>query len=291
MRFSTLHINVVAVICIVIAGCGVPAEPLREVITYSYTPTEEAAPGSADVTFAVVGAQLVDQAQQVQGLALLQAPAPLFEDFANTMTKDFMEVLNARGFGVTGPFETYDKIMHPVKEASDLLLTAEVKFIADMRGVRIGKKYIGKSALDTTPYYTLEGACRVRSDVTLILSECLTNEPMWSKSIPMETFTVPFDNAHPSYSQFDLTTFAATYGQVTLAGRNSISQEVFADQVFPRCPIGVFIEKDNKFHADLGHALEKQYDEILKKMYIYLDPREMAIVKNQAMELRKRKVY
>lgn len=289
MKFSTLHITVVTVICIAIAGCGVPAEPLREVITYSYTPTEEAAPGSANVTFAVVGAQLVDQAQQVQGMPLPQTPVPLFEDFANTMTKDFMEVLNARGFGVTGPFETYDKIMHPVKEASDLLLTAEVKIIADMRGVRISKMYLGKSAFDNTGYYTLEGACRVKSDVTLVLSECLTNEPMWSKSIAMEPFTVLFDNAHPSYSAYDLNTFAATYAQVTQ--RVGKSYEVYATQVFPRCPIGVFLEKDNKFHADLGHALEKQYDEILNTIYIYLDPREMAIVKKQAMELRERKVY
>ena len=290
MRFSTLHINVVAVICIVIAGCGVPVEPLREVITYSYTPTEEAAPGSADVTFAVVGAQLVDQAQQVQGLPISQTPVPLFEDFANTMTKDFMEVLNARGFGVTGPFETYDKIMHPVKEASDLLLTAEVTFTADMSGVSLGKRFIGKSFFDKTQYYTLQGSCTIKYDVTLVLSECLTNEPMWSKGITLEPFTVPFDNLYPSYSQFDLTDLAVKYGQVTVTGLG-ISQEVYATQVFPRCPIGVFIEKDNKFHADLGHALEKQYDEILKKIYIYLDPREMAIVKNQAMELRKRKVY
>ena len=276
MRFSTLQINVAAVICsIVIAGCtSMPAEPLREVIAFSHTPKEEAAPGSSDVTFAVVGAQLADPVQQVQGLALLQAPVPLFEDFANTMTKDFMEVLNARGFGVTGPFENYDKIIHPVKEASDLLLTAEVTFTADMSDVRFGKTFIGKSFFDKTRYYTLAGSCRVKSDVTLVLSECLTNEPMWSKSIPMEQFTVPFDNVHPSYSQYDLVTFAATYG------------ETLAD-----IPIGLFIEKDNKFHADLGHALEKQYDEILNKIYIYLDPREMAIVKNQAMELRKRKVY
>ena len=59
-------------------------------ITFDYIPLREASPGSANVTFAVVGAQLVTPTQQgVQ--ALFQVPVPLFEDFASTMTKDFME--------------------------------------------------------------------------------------------------------------------------------------------------------------------------------------------------------
>ena len=204
------------------------------------------------------------------------------------MTKDFVEVLNARGFGVTGPFKSYDEIIHPVKEASDLLLTAEVKFIADMSGVRIGEFFFGPS---NRQYYTLQGSCTVKYDVSLVLSESLTNEPMWSKNITIDPFTVQLDTLYPAYLRSDLIALAVKYGQVTLAGKGSISEEVYATQVFPRCPIGVFLEKDNKFHADLGHVLEKRYDEILNKIYIYLDPREMAIVKNQAMELRKRKVY
>lgn len=293
MRYSTLLINVVVVaICIVIAGCtrSMPAEPLREVITFDYTPTKEAAPGSSDVTLAVVGTLLVDQDQQVQKEAPVHTRAPLFESFANTMTKDFIEVLNARGFDVAGPFETYDKIMHPVKQASDLLLTAEIKFIIEMNGVSLGKLTVGKSFSDRTQYWTLQGVARVKYDVTLVLSECLTNEPMWSKSIKIDPFTVQFDNLYPSYTGGDLIDLAVEYGQVTNR-KEGVSRAVYATQVFPRCPIGVFLEKDNKFHADLGHALEKQYDEILNTIYIYLDPREMAIVKKQAMELRERKVY
>ena len=274
MRFSILQSGVVALICSFIAGCtSMPAAPLREVITFSYTPQKEAAPGSANVTFAVVGAQLVTQDQQVQAPgSLFQAPVPLFEDFANTMTKDFIEVLNARGFGVAGQFESYDEIIHPIKESSDLLLTAEVKFIEDMSEVLLGKSFSGWN-LDTT-YYTLQGSCTVKYEVTLLLSESLTNEPMWTKSITISPFTVQFDNLSPSYSRFDFVQFASLYGDR-----------------FAQYPVGVFIEKDNKFHADLGHALEQHYVEVLDKIFTYLDPREMAIVKKQAMELRKRKVY
>ena len=290
MKSSTLQLSIAFVICIVIAGCGLPAEPLREPITFDYTPSSEAAPGSANVTFAVIGTQLVKPTQQGGAQSLFQVPVPLFEDFASTMTKDFMEVLNARGFGVTGPFETYEKIMHPVKESSDLLLTAEVEFIADMSGVRLGKRFVGDGVFDTTHYYTLQGSATVNYNVNLVLSECLTNEPMWTKSITIQPFMVTLDTSYPAYSQYDLVALATKYGQIT-PGRGGISKEVFDTQVFPRCPIGVFLEKDNKFHNDLGRALETQYEDILNKIHTYLDPREMAIVKNQAMELRKRKVY
>lgn len=289
MRYSILQLSIAAVICIVIVGCGPPAKPLRETITFDYTPSAEAAPGSADVTFAVVGARFVTPTQQGVTQSLLQGPMPLFENFASTMTKDFMEVLNARGFGVTGPFESYDKIMHPVKEASDLLLTAEVKFIAEMSGVQIEKQF---RVFSSTRYYALRGSATVKCDVTLVLSECLTNEPMWTKSIAIEPFMVALDSSSTAYSNHELAALASKYGQIQQGPlMGGISPEVFATQVFPRCPIGVFLEKDNRFHANLGRALEAQYRRILDQIHTYLDPREMAIVKNQSMELRKRKVY
>ena len=79
MIFPTLRIGIVVLICIVIAGCGasMPAEPLREVLTFSYTPKQEAAPGSGNVTFAVVGTQLGTPARQVQ--APFQVPVPLLK--------------------------------------------------------------------------------------------------------------------------------------------------------------------------------------------------------------------
>ena len=265
------------VIClVVIAGCGLPSVPPRESIAFDYVPTTEASPGSADVTFVVVGAQLAKPAQQNAAQALSNVQVSLFDDFANTMTNDFMEALNARGYGVTGPYKTYREIIHPVKEGSDLLLTAEVNFITNTRGIRIGKRHVTLSnclGISTTQYYTLVGSVSVICDVKLVLFECLTNEPMWTKNVTLDPFEVAMDSIYPFYTGGELNSLAAQYGKI-------------AD-----CPIDVFLEKDNKFHSDLGRALKMQYKEALGVVYTYLDPREMAIVKNQAMELRKRKVY
>ena len=274
-----------AVICLVVlAGCGLPAMPPREPITFDYAPPAEAAPGSADVTFVVVGAQVAKPAQQNAALALLNVQTPLFDDFANTMTNDFMEVLNARGFGVTGPFKTYGEVIHPVKEGNDLLLTAEVNFIADTKNIRLGKRYSGNRL-------TLTGSASVICDVKLVLSECLTNEPMWAKNITLDAFTVKMDSLYPFYTGAGLASLAAQYGKISIEGLAAIDVDTYHTRVFPNCPIGVFLEKDNKFHSDLGRALKMKYKEVLRVVYTYLDPREMTIVKNQAMELRKRKVY
>ena len=269
---------------VVMAGCGLPAMPPREPIAFDYAPTTEAAPGSAEVTFVVVGAQVAKPAQQNAAQVPFNVQVSLFDNFANTMTDDFMEVLNARGYGVTGPFKTYSEVIHPVKEGNDLLLTAEVNFIADTRNIRIGESYRGN-------LWTLEGSVSVICDVKLVLSECLTNEPMWTKNVTLDPFTVQMNSLYPFYTGAGLASLAVQYGRVSIEGVTSIDKDVYNTRVFPNCPIGVFLEKDNKFHSDLGRALKRQYKEILGVVYTYLDPREMMIVKNQAMELRKRKVY
>ena len=275
-----------AVICLVVfTGCAsLPAMPPRQPITFDYAPQTEAAPGSANVTFVVVGAKLAKPAQQNPAHALFPLQVPLFDDFANTMTNDFIEVLNARGYGVTGPYKMYGDIIHPVKEGNDLLLTAEVNIIAETKNIRIGKAYSGNR-------WTLVGSVNVICDVKLVLSECLTNEPMWTKNVTLDPFTVQMNSLYPFYTGAGLASLAAQYGKIPVEGLNSISQDTYSTRVFPNCPIGVFLEKDNKFHSDLGRVLKTQYKEALSVVYTYLDPREMTIVKNQAMELRKRKVY
>ena len=294
-RFFSIFL--VAVIClIVLAGCGgLPAMPSREPIMFDYAPTAEAGAGSAEVTFVIIGAQVAKPAQQNVVAQALHVQAPLFDDFANAMTNDFMEILNARGYGVTGPYKTYDEIIHPVKEGNDLLLTAEVNFITNTRNIQLGKRSAVMSgnclALSTTVYYTLVGSASVRCEVKLVLSECLTNEPMWTKNVTLEPFEVAMDSTYPFYTTDSLTALAAQYGKIQVTGLASISHDTFNTHVFPNCPIEVFLEKDNEFHSDFGRALKVQYQKALNVVYTYLDPREMAIVKNQAMELRKRKVY
>ena len=236
MRNSTLRFCTITVVCIVVSGCAstvTEPEPPRAVITFDYTPPAEAIPGSAKSTFAIVGSQF-------------DTPVPLFRTFASNMTKDFGEILTARGFGVRGPFMEYNNLTYSDKEGSDLILTADVKFTSDT-------SQITYSSLGNIP----SGDVLVNCHVNLIVSESLTNERLWSKSVAITPFTV------------------------NLRARN-------------RYPMGAnlasLLKNENKFYSDVGYALDAQYTEIMNKIYGYLEPKQMAIVTTSARDLRKRKV-
>ncbi len=300
----------IVVVCLITASCaGRYAQPPRETITFDYVPTTEAAPGSADVTFAIVGAEFVALTSHQQGMSLQQgmllpsvSPPPLFQQLIINMTKDFEEVLTARGFAVKGTYPTLNEMIYPDKEGSDLILTAKVRFSADTSGVRYteekGKIILSGCLLsplslialisaaatpkdsDKTPLYLLggglgigaihlaqssigvtkpSGQVQVGCTVELKAYEGLTGELMWSKNILIPSFRVTptaIKRENPG---------AITWQQL--------------------------MEIDNSFYSDIGRVFEFQYDKILNKIYVYLDPREMVIVKNQAMELRKKKVY
>ena len=301
----------IVVVCLITTGCGARfAQPPRDTITFDYVPTTEAAPGSADVTFAIVGAEFIAPAPhqqalfqqfQQQGIRLPSAPPPLlFQQLINNMTKDFEEVLTAKGYTIEGSYGTFDEMNYPNKEGSDLILTAKVKFGVDTTvryepqvggrilsgcvlsplaliafgaasatpqesdqtalnmlglGITIGAVALFVSSGGHKPVGRVQTVC----EVDLEVYEGLTGEIMWSKKIPISTFDVT-----PKAMQ------KRDPGEITW-------QQL--------------MEIDNKFYSDLGGFFELQYGKILNQIYTYLDSREMAIVKNQAMELRKRKVY
>ena len=232
MKCLGLQFSIVASICVLIAGCAtIEPEPPRAIITFDYKP-REATPGSADVVFAVVGAQI-------------ETPVGLFGDFARNMANDFVEILTARGFSVKGPFQEYDLMTYSDKEGSDLVLTAEVDFTSDL------------TQLSYTTFSRVNGPLTVSCHVNLVARESITNNRLWTKSI------------------------AITPVRVELASRNT----------YPNgASLHALLVNENQFHQTLGRALEAQYTEIMNKIYGYLEAQEMKIVKQAALDLRKRKV-
>lgn len=299
--------SAISVACLVLTGCAARySQPPRETITFDYAPEREAPPGSADVTFGIVGVQFVitsttqpSMSPQQNMILPPEPPPPLFLQLVNNMTRDFEEILTARGYGIKGSFQTLDEMIYPDKEGSDLILTAKIKFKADTSGFRYKKDTttalyagcgcaipvtilllasnndeqgsallagvgfaalsIGGMAMVLPDKFVPAGQVSVSSEIDLEAYEALTNELMWSKKIPIPPFTV--------------------------APKAVLSQNL------GRVSWQQLMKVDNGFYSDLGSAFEVQYDKILDQIHTYLDPREMEIVKNQAMELRKRKVY
>ena len=241
-----------------VVGCMMPAPtgPVtpRTMPRFDYQP-EEATPASTDITFAVVGSGF-------------ETPVPLFERFSNNMAGDFVEILTARGFRIRGPFLTYDEMTFPDKEGSNLVLSARVNFDYDATGLEpvaegsilgVLDALTGSSRPATDTRYRLNGTVRVDGRVTLVVAESLTNEKMWTKSVNIEPISVQLEGTH-----------------------------VYASM--PSDLSGVLANED-QFFNDLGKELDGQYQEIMRRTFEYLDPREMAIVDRQADSLREKKVY
>ena len=245
-----LHACIIATVCTVIGACATGRrgmEVRRIEPHFDYNPSTDATAGETGITFAAVGSQFE--------IPFGQTSVPLFERFADNMADDFGEIITARGYTLRGPFHTFDDMTFIDKDNSNLILTAKVDFKSDLSGtnVRWHKPFMNPGS------YIVFGNVKVLCRVSLIISESLTNEKMWTKSVNIRPITV------------DLT---------PMAGYSS-SDITIAD----------VLKNDNQFYTELGKLLDRQYYEIMNRTYGYLDPREMTLISKQAAELRKRKTF
>lgn len=247
-----------AALGLAVAGCVAPAPANtgpRIAPGFDYTPAQQADPMSANITFAVVGAEF-------------QTPVPLFERFSSSMAGDFAEILTARGYTIRGPFRSYDEMTFPDKEGSNLVLSAMVDFtydIGQLEAVAVGSVLgvvdaVLGTGTSSDDRYRVAGTVSVEGRVTLTVAESVTNEKMWTKSVDIEPINVSVEGTH-IYS------------------------------VPPQYDLAEVLKHENQFYTDLGRALEGQYVEIMERTYAYLDPREMALVDRQADGLRELKRY
>lgn len=178
-------------ICVIgascISSCGLIAsgatqrqEPKRA-FHFDYAPSQQAALGSAGVTFAVVGSKFSGSSTS------------LFKGFTDSMDKDFYEVLAARGFTVRGPYRTYDEITFPDKKGSDLILTANIECSEDTSNLHLSQSLLEKATGNVT-FFRVQGTIEYGCSVSLIVAESLTNERMWTKSVNTKPIAIAVDS-------------------------------------------------------------------------------------------------
>lgn len=259
-----LHVCIIAMVCALIGACatGRPSEPPVQRIepNFDYNPSETTA-GKTGITFAAVGSQFempyaaMGGESQYGGVPFGTASIPLFERFADNMADDFSEIITARGYTLRGPFRTFDEMTFIDKDNSNLILTAKVDFNTDFSGTSVtwDKPWLEDGS------YKVSGQVRISCRVSLIISESLTNEKMWTKSVNIRPITVELTPMRGYSSRY--------------------------------IPFEAVLKNDDKFYTSLGLKLDRQYHEIMNRTYGYLDPREMALINKQAGELRKRKTF
>lgn len=235
--------RIVAAGLLLFVGCAT-TKPAQQVYqpAFQFTPPATAAPGSAGVAFAVINARF----SKDEGWTKEQP----FVTFSRNLSADFQEILNARGYTVRGPFGSADEMTFPDKKGSDLALqpTLELTVASVSRGVEEKVNLLSANSYIATFDVTVDGR------VTLAVTEPLSGERMWFKSVVVPSTTVQY--AVPVASQ---------------------------------TPAGVAI--DLSTNPDLGRALDQAYLNIMDAAWKYLDPGEMALVKKQGDEIRAKKVY
>ncbi len=187
-----------------------------------------------------------------------ETPVSMFKDFAENMTKDFQEIFTSNGYRIKGPFKNHDEMTYSDKEGSDLVLMANVDFNPDFSQLKWTEVEVKFESQEEEKYYKASGLITINCAINLLLYESLTKELLWTKQIAITPLVVPL-LSHEKYAS-----------KANLEGQ---------------------LKEDNQLHADLGKALQSQYNEIMGKIEVYLDPREMEIIAKQAQKLRKMKVF
>jgi hypothetical protein len=246
----------------ILTACVTTTQPevQRYVPTFDFAPSAQAQPGSAHITFAVIKPRFVSN-------------IALFQSFAEKMGQDFYEVVSARGFGVRGPFATYDQMTYPDKKGSDLLLMPELTVRLDTSRLTWKEQVNGgdftRALLgDKRTRYKAEGQVILGGRINLVVAESLSTERMWTKSVEIAPIEI---------------TLQTTGNYFTMFNRN--------DTAVGDSEAAMLLNNEPQLYSDVAKALEAQYKIILTAVYNYLDPEEMRMVNKQADEIRKRKVY
>ena len=245
-RHVGLRLTLVALLFGLLVGCAATSTPVqRRTPNFDYTPPETAEPNSTKITFAVVGSRF-----DTPVVSPAFGSVPVFDRYSRNMAEDFVEILTSRGFSVRGPFRTYDEMTFPDKEGSNLILTAGIDFREDTSGLEPAMDLMGSVLVGgSSNVYKYNGTVVVACRVNLIVSESLTNERMWTKSVNIDPVSVSLNSTRVYHS-------APTFAQL--------------------------LQNEAQFYNDLSAELEAQYRDVMNRTFDYLDPREMAIVDRQA---------
>lgn len=262
MHWARHHVLAAILGTAAIAGC-VPVQPTPDPVPkakYSYIPTSPCAPpGSAKITLAIVSPQW--QEPRSNGLAVQSGsvgPAAFASDLTDAMRADFLQLVTCRGYLARGPFDSFDAMVYPDRQASQLLLEPELQISVQLADISRLQPDFLTAVLNKAAPSKLRATASIGGRVNLNLKEPITDTRMWSRSIAVPTDTVTFDTDN-TYPQ----------GITVEYGRAAIMQDpALARALIPR--------------------LEATYKRVFATADGYLNRQELTTVAVQATDVRKK---
>jgi hypothetical protein len=253
-----------------LTGCA-NAPPPAPVVAAAYQPNFAYARASQgnklDVTLGVVAPSF----GETEGKAYLSANRDddVTKAMLSAMKATFSEVLVAKGFSVTGPFDSIDDMTFPQKKVADLLIYPVFDFSVAFRAVNAHQEQpasqpfslpifggsANKNPAPSAPW-VCDVAINVEGNISFVAQEPQSAQRMWVKRLEVTSSKEALPNQHGSICNHN--------------GQEPWSQE--AKNAWAR-------------------AHELVYQQSMKAFDNYVNGEEFQQLKRQSQELRTKKVY
>lgn len=217
--------------------------------SYSWDPPETANQSDTNkITFSVIGANYATNANWVN--------ISLFQRLVESISKNFEELMIAKGFNIKGPFRSYNEMTFPDKKGSDLGIMPDIELNMDLSRFTVRTKEPPLYSLSKKPLYYHKGTITLSGRVSIVVIEPITGEKMWTKVIDLQPMNVECSSTDATLEY----------------------------------PSGINFN-DININNPLARAVEKYYNNILNTAWKYINNEEMQIARKQSLEVRSRKVY
>ena len=178
---------------------------------------------------------------------------PYLKTFLDSILTDLQRTLMAKGFNVTGPFESFDVMTFPNKKDAALALMPEFVLVID-------EKYTDSFRNESGSYFRMKGSIIMNGFIKFTMIEPISEQKIWIKKInvPEQTGYLEVDLMYTDLQKGVLNPFNAN--------------------------------KDNR-EATLVDMLNRIYPESMEKFWSYLNTEEIEMMRKASLDARARKGY
>jgi hypothetical protein len=174
------------------------------------------------------------------------------------MRADFLQLITCRGYLAKGPFDSFESMVFPDRQASQLLLEPELLISVELTSVSQRQPDFVTALFTRGAPARIDATATVGGRVNLHLKEPITNTRMWTRSIevPAQSFSFTTDAAYP---------------QAPLQSQ-----------------LSYLVQTDDGLIRALIPNLEAMYGRVFKTAEGYLNREELQSVAVQAADVRKK---
>ena len=218
------------------------------------------------------------------------------ENYSRSLERDFEATLIAKGYTLTGPFTSIEDMTFGQKERAMLALQPMVNLTVSCDDAQ-GRVYSSEKNRDTGRTVSTPGQGRgerfvvqdrtvievpgqmiVKSDLSLEMTEPLSQEKVWQKAVPVEDQQSAYDYYAIRETDKYLDTQGRSLTTTLIAGAQYQELETRTNA----------LPNADKRPGVLASILEQMYQTQLSQFSAFFDPREIEIVVGDAERARER---